>query len=125
LALKGGDLEYIVFAALVGVPFADNTCQGTGTEIEANNCLGHTEMQYQEEWVPSEVPGLDTYRFYPACTRVSEGQIVTRATPGRRFVELAQRFGENGFVSSICNDDWSEAMRSIAKLVSGCPVVVK
>jgi hypothetical protein len=28
-----------------------------------------------------------------------------------------------GLVSSICNDDWSDAMRAIARMVVGCIIV--
>lgn len=50
--------------------------------------------------------------FAPACQRKnSSGQVdVTLARPGRRFVETAEQFGSNGFVHSICNEDWSPAL---------------
>ena len=46
-----------------------------------------------------------------------DGGEVTRAWPARRFVELAQSFGDRGYVYSICNADWSVAMSELAGLI--------
>ena len=32
-------------------------------------------------------------------------------------MELAQTFGEFGYVSSICNEDWTPAMNDIAEMI--------
>lgn len=53
----------------------------------------------------------------PACTREEDDEEVTRAWPGRRFVELAELFGERGYVYSICNGDWSPAMSELAAMI--------
>jgi hypothetical protein len=106
--LKGGDEQAVLFAAIVGVPPAD-ACQGRGDEIDG--CLDHADMQL----VPEQIQG--TWFWEPACVREEGGDEVTRAWPGRRFVELAQLFGQRGYVYSICNADWSPAMTDVAAMI--------
>lgn len=107
-AVKGGNPNGVLFAAIVGVP-VDDACQGRGDEI--GGCLDHPEMELE---VVYEGYG---WFFKPACIRYG-GTEVTRARPGRRFVELAQTLGENGYVYSICNKDWTEAMHDIAQMIA-------
>jgi hypothetical protein len=65
--------------------------------------------------VPEEVGS--TWLWTPACVREEGNTEVTRAWPARRFVELAQSFGDRGYVYSICNADWSPAMSELAQLI--------
>jgi hypothetical protein len=116
------DPDAVVFAAIVGVPYGDqdgaDACQGQGSQL--GDCLDQEEMQLVQEQ-----PGIDDdppnpmWLFRPACARTAGELEVTRAYPGRRYVELAaEHFGDMGYVSSICNADWSPAMAEIARLVS-------
>jgi hypothetical protein len=78
------------------------------------------------DYIPKEFEGEnDTYiHFAPACERTNiAGQLVTSARPGRRYVKVAQEFGCASYVYSICNEDWSEAMTEIARLIATCLVV--
>ena len=109
--LKGAEDE-VVFGAIVGVPASDNTCQGTGDELEG--CLSHPRMQL--ELATFETPdGYQYTHFSPACSRIEDDVEVTTARPGRRYVEVAQEFGENGVVASICNSDFSPFMLRLAQ----------
>jgi len=113
LDVKDGDLSKLLFAAVVGVPIAD-ACQGWGDEIAG--CLDHPDMQLEPETV--HVPDVGNVVFYaPACTRTAGEVEVTRAAPARRLVQLALDLGSRGFVSSICNDDWSQAMNELAAVI--------
>lgn len=56
--------------------------------------------------------------FAPACMRDEQDVTVTIAHPGRRYVEVAQDFGQNGYVYSICNADWSPTMKHIADSIA-------
>jgi hypothetical protein len=100
----------VFFAAIVGVPYGDQAgaaaCQGFGDAL--GSCLDQDEMLL----VPEE---QTTGWFYqPACTRDEGGVEVTQATPGRRYVMLAnESFGSMSYVYSICNADWSAAFRAI------------
>jgi len=109
--VKGGVEEAVFFAAIVGVPPGE-VCEGRGDAIAG--CLLTPEMQLVPELVGS------TWFFRQACSR-SAGDPpveVTKAYPGRRFVELAQSFGSRGYVYSICNDDWMPAMAGFASIIA-------
>ena len=115
-AVKNNQSNAVIFAAVVGVPNDDRTCQGTGTELAASGCLDHPKMQF------NVVPMADTpgFHFDPACVRYEDDgeTLVTEARPGRRFVQTAQSFGDQGYVYSICNPNWSSAMTRIAELIA-------
>jgi hypothetical protein len=68
-----------------------------------------------------EQNGTPYKHFRPACERHAEDPDVpvTSARPGRRYVKVAESFGANGYVYSICNADWSPAMKEIAKVIAG------
>ena len=110
--LKAGQSQAVVFAAIVGVPRGP-TCEGAGDQIDG--CLDHPDMQLEEqlEWT------YDMYAWFyrPACTRHEDSQEVVKARPGRRYVELAERFGDQGYVYSICNEDWGEAVEDLAEMI--------
>ncbi len=115
--LKGSeerpDYDAVVFAAIVGVPNDDGGCQGPGDAL--GGCIERPEM----EFVPYKKREGDNFLvFKEACMRFdAEGEEVTGATPGRRYVKVAQDFGDNGYVYSICNANWSPAMEKIAELI--------
>jgi len=106
--LKDGDEGAVLFAAIAGVPPIE-ACQGRGDEID--DCLDQDEMQL----VPEQIQ--ETWFWTPACVREEDSEEVTRAWPGRRFVALAQLFGDRGYVYSICNADWSPAMSELAAMI--------
>ena len=113
---KGGHASAVVFGAIVGVP-VDEACQGTGSELSAAQCLQHEKMQLNP--IQEESSGMDITVYAPACSRTEDGQEVTKARPARRIVELAQEFEGGGYVYSICNQDWTPAMREFAGIVLG------
>ncbi len=107
------------FAAIVGVPLNTSAadakpCEGSGASI--SKCLEREEMSMVET-VETDLNGNDFIVHREACSRVQDEQLVTKARPGRRFVELAQLFNQDGYISSICNEDWSGAMSEIANRV--------
>ncbi len=124
IAMKDGQAPAVLFSAIVGVPsesegVSDNTCQDDGVGLASKGCLEHPEMQIRLTTVSSP-DGDDIHEeFAPACVRKDEsGNEVTRAVPGRRFVKVAEEFGPNGAVSSICNDDWGPAMGRFAEMIA-------
>jgi hypothetical protein len=101
----------VVFAAIVGVPMVD-VCQGTGDTL--GDCLDHPDMELVAVIKPNSA-GTDTWYFENACTNGT----VTEATPGRRYVQLAnEEFGGLSYIYSICNEDWGPAMEKIARLIA-------
>jgi hypothetical protein len=57
----------------------------------------------------------DPQRLRPACSRGDAG-----AEPARRLASVAQGFGANGLVASICGDDWSAVLAPLL-----IPVIAK
>lgn len=122
LALKNNNERAVVFAAIVGVPDSatlggePSPCEGPGDQV--TSCLEHPSMELKTETFAMD--GQLYKHFVPACTRIAEDVEVTNARPGRRFVRVAQDFGKYGFVYSICNSDWREAMRKFAEMIVEC-----
>jgi len=99
----------VLFAAIVGVPMVDE-CQGSGDGL--GGCLELDDMQFTAD---------EDRNLMPACesqTLNSEGEPQTSASPGRRFVQLAELFEKDGFIYSICNPDWTQAMKAIARRIA-------
>jgi len=91
------DPDRLVLGFIVGVPPGEQ-CEGDGSEITP--CLDHPDM--------IERVDMPTTSILPACT-TSSGS----APPGRRFVEIAQSFGESALVQSICTDDFDPAIQAL------------
>lgn len=112
-SLKDDTVNGVFFAAIVGVPTGSD-CEGNGTQI--GGCLERTEMQLEEETLENSA-GVDSVYFKAACTRDEGDTQVTKALPAVRMVDVAQRFGEYGYVYSICNADWTEGMTEIGNRI--------
>jgi hypothetical protein len=93
--LKDNRNGMVKFAAIVGIQDIQNP---TNTEIE-----------YLQDG--SIVDVCTT----PGC---SSGQC--SAKPSTRYIELAQMFGDDGLLATICQNDFSQAMLDIVELVK-CP----
>ena len=109
----------VMFVAIAGVPYGAEAgapaCQGAGDQL--GECLAQDEMQLTPE--QPNLPDDAAWHYHPACTRSVGETEVARATPGRRYVELAnESFGNMGYVYSICNADWSPAMAEIARTIA-------
>ncbi|MBW2276047.1 MAG: hypothetical protein JRF63_01065 [Deltaproteobacteria bacterium] len=107
-APKGGNPNAVLFAAIVGVPLGQQ-CEGDGVDI--TSCLEHADMQLVEVIENNE------YFFRPACERWDESYQVTKARPGRRFIELAIEHPQKSYVASICNEDWTDLTDDIAQMI--------
>ena len=104
------DQNKIVLGMVVGVPQDSPACMGSGDELEG--CLGMPAMQVAPD--PSDPGGV-----IPSC--LSAGAM---ATPPRRFVQLAQAFGSNAIVTSICGSDWRDSIGGITqKLIERLPMI--
>jgi hypothetical protein len=106
MGLKGNRSGAVKFAAVVGVTDEENP--------------GATEIGFQSTASNADVsPACST----PGCTGSG-----CSASPGTRYVELAELFGlgenGNGLVGTICQNDFSELMAEIGKFVS-CPEYFK
>jgi hypothetical protein len=90
--------ERIVFAAIVGVP-QDIEDEGAGQILADPRMLFAIDSD-QGHGDPSNVNAIGK----DACTATDPQthQTITAATPGIRFAKVAEGFGENGLVRSIC-----------------------
>jgi hypothetical protein len=98
-SLREDDPEMLSIGMIVGVPQDAPACIGAGDELEG--CLGIPEM---EERIDPAYPD----ELVPSCNTVRG-----LAFPARRFVALAQAFGRDAHVDSICKEDWRDAIRGI------------
>jgi len=89
----------VIFAGIVGVPLAVNT---RGQNLD--QILARPDMQFAED------PGLNGPIPRPTCTA---GGGAGTAAPARRIVEMAKSFGENGVITSICEDDYTAALDAV------------
>ena len=97
------DPEKLVLAFIVGVPQTEQ-CEGSGDAIPG--CLDHPDM--------IERVDMPTTSILPACSSPTGS-----APPGRRFVEIAEFFGEAALVQSICRDDLGPAIQALADRLHG------
>jgi hypothetical protein len=105
------DPQDLVVGFITGVP-QDAACVGSGDDIPS--CLEIPEMQ---EVVRPDGELLEYVCKYPAaCTPPDPpypGDCIAEAFPARRFVQLAQAFGDNAVVQSICTDTFVPAMSAL------------
>jgi hypothetical protein len=93
--------ERIIVATIAGLPLAENAGgQGAhrGTELEA--LLERNDMQFHVR--PSNISTTDEEPVPVCVSPRGDGS----AAPGRRFLQLAQAFHDNGLATSICEDDY-------------------
>lgn len=96
--------DRFLFAALVGVP----------RDLESadlDTILADPRMAYQ--YTEENALGL-----VPACTRTAGGVEVGQASPGRRYVQLAQRFS-GSLIRSICAESFQPAIAELTARIGG------
>jgi hypothetical protein len=119
-ALRPDREQLVVFGALVGVPpetvdaaslaavdFADRAARGAFYDHIQN----HDAMKQIVDDRGTSDASDDALR---ASCRGPHGS----AQPPRRIVDVAKRFGANGIVQSICEDDYGPAMDAIAERIA-------
>jgi hypothetical protein len=89
------DPDDLLLSFFVGVPQGP-ACEGFGDEIPT--CLDHPDMM-------ERVDPVSLTRLTPSCV-TSMGE----AYPPRRFVQIAQEFGKQALVSSICATSYDPPM---------------
>ena len=106
----------LVVGFIVGVPQGEPACEGRGDEI--GGCLDVPAMQ---EVVRSDGMLLEHVCKYPSgCTPSNPqetGSCMSDAYPARRLVQLAQEFGENAVVSSICAKSYVPVMAALGSRI--------
>ena len=107
----------VVFGAIVGVPqdlvdadaLARAAAGDAAREAFYDGILADPRMQQVPD--PTSAPGDGN--LTPSCSTPNGV-----AYPPRRIVEVARRFGDQGVVQSICQDDFGPAMDAILALIA-------
>jgi len=120
--LRPGSEQLVVFGAIVGVPPELVTPEKLAmidyenpAAVDAfyDGILAHENMQYViDDRATPEEPQDDMLR--PSCTSGTDA----KAYPPRRIVQVAKGFGRNGFVQSICEDDFVPAIDLIVTRIA-------
>lgn len=126
-ALRPGNEELVVFAAIVGVPEDTVNKQAlAGVDFKDDKSrdafydriLADPRMQQVVD--PATMPGMGKGNLRPSCAYpVPTPEGISTAYPPVRIVQLAKRFGENGIVQSICQEDFGPAMDAILNVITG------
>lgn len=101
--VKGGEAGMVKFAAIVGVKDVHD--------------LSTTKIEY-------ELNERGRWGVVPACRTPGCQGSYCEADPGTRYIKLAQLFGKNGRVDTICQDDFSMTMKELGEWVT-CPLEFK
>jgi hypothetical protein len=124
--LRPGKKDQVVFAGIVGVPI-DLVSASARAAVKFKD-PGSRDAYYAqiladdrmlEKVDPSSNPGMGdgNGNLMPSCIGTDSTGATTRAFPPRRIVQLAQLFGSNGIVQSICQPDFGPAMDAIIDLI--------
>jgi hypothetical protein len=86
----------VVVAGIIGIP-------NDGSWLSGDPINELYEMQQFDPETPDSVLSLDCSVWYTA--------------PSPRIAELITMFGDDGYMASICEEDWSEAFMGIARTI--------
>ncbi|MCG8555603.1 MAG: VWA domain-containing protein [Proteobacteria bacterium] len=119
--LRPGQEKLVIFAAIVGVP---KNAVDAGTRLMFNNLLtpqdranyyqnlyNHPLMQEMIDPTSLATPPAE---LRPSCN----DPLLGKAQPPIRIVQVAEQFGRNGVVQSICQDDFGPALDAIIQVIS-------
>jgi hypothetical protein len=122
-ALRPGQEDLIVFAAIAGVPtdLVDararmNVDFSSTTQREAYYDRIASDPRMQQR--PLNGFGANNQGFQPACMRVNAMRQPEVAVPARRILDVVRGFGENGTIQSICDDDYGSGMDAIIEIIA-------
>lgn len=117
--LRPGHETFVVFAAIAGVPpdLVDaKALAKVDFSVAAQRDAFYTDMladaRMMETPDPSKPPGEGA--LVPSCDIPDRGT----AYPPRRLTQVAQAFGENGIVQSICQKDFGPAIDVIVGAIA-------
>jgi hypothetical protein len=111
--------DLVVFAAIVGIP--------PTIQEDANGDGRVTDDERQQFYqailnAPEMQPKVDQSgnNLEPSCTQDdnNDGTPETAAKPASRYTKVAQGFGANGVIRSICAPDFTPAMDAIINVMS-------
>jgi hypothetical protein len=105
-------MDRLIVTGIVGIPVTANTGAKTHTGAAAlDMILNRPDMQFM---VMRNQANTDDAPV-PTCTS-EDG--AGDAAPGRRYLELIKAFGENGVVTSICEDEYQSLLQVLIKKIA-------
>jgi hypothetical protein len=117
--LREGAEQLVMFAAIVGVP-EDRIDRSASSGLESADA--DTRAAFYRDLLDD--PRMQE-RVDPDRTPEQGGSLSTvcesdnaRAYPARRIVQVAQSFGENGVVQSICQEDFTDMLSFILERIA-------
>jgi hypothetical protein len=123
-ALRPGHENMVVFAAITGVPtdLVNSDARGpvNFSNAEERDVYYDTilnDPRMQETIDQSSKPGTGSGNLSPSCIGTDANGHTWVARPPRRIVKLAQLFGPQGIVQSICESDFGPATDAIVSLI--------
>lgn len=111
--------DLVLFSAIAGIPqdlVEDINGDGEITAVERDNfyssIFNHPKMQ--------ETENAEGLNLLNSCVQDddSDGEMETDAYPPIRLTQVAQGFGENGSIHSICNSSFSPAIDNLIDNIS-------
>src|SRR5262249_24126472 len=120
--LRPGAEDLVIFEGIVGVParlttpevLADvdfNAPDQAGAFFDMLLSTPGLQEQVDDKGTPNP---LEDDGVIPSCDR-GDG---ARAYPPRRIVQVAKRFGTNGIVQSICQEDFTPAIDRLVERIA-------
>lgn len=121
-ALRPGQENLVIFGGIVGVPqqlVAPEAVAPFDLQDPRQAAAFHDTLlsapELQESIDDKGTPDvLSDDSLRPSCDRGADG----KAFPPRRIVQVAKGFGANGFIESICQDDFSAPIRRLVETIA-------
>jgi len=121
-ALRPGQEQHVMFAAIAGVPpdlVDSQALAGVNFADDASREAFYVELLEDPRMIeqPDPTLGPGSGNLMSSCTADVDGDGTpeSKAYPPRRIVQVARGFGANGFVQSICQADFGPAMTAIIR----------
>jgi hypothetical protein len=122
-ALRPGNENLVIYAAITGVPpdlVTPDVLAKVTTDAQRDafykNILADPRMQ---EVIQNQgTPDVSDDKLQHSCIASGTAEFNGKADPPIRVVEVAQGFGENGIVQSICQDDYGPSLDAIIAIIA-------
>lgn len=104
--------DRIIFTGIVGIPLSQQTgAKAHSGETAMNALLNRPDMLFMTRRNQANTDDEPV----PSCvSETGDGS----AAPGRRYLEVAKEFGENGLVTSICEDEYASVLQLVREKVA-------
>jgi hypothetical protein len=115
--------DNVIFAVIAGVPAEltnDDEFRGAYDLSTDAGARAYYDAILADDRMTDRVAGNEpTQSIAPSCVVVSgqDTSVAARATPPRRLIEVAKRFGARSVVGSLCADDFGSTTGSLVRAI--------